>query len=549
MACLIRQRLRDETYLYYSTSYRDPTNGKVKNKRQIIGKIDKKTGQPIYKSECAHLIAELGLNLQKNVPHENNSENMEQPKIFSKSDLLNSTIKSYGSYRLLSEISEKIGLIKILQTVFSDKWQNILTLAFYLVCEDDPVLYCEKWIESTESIVSSGSMASQRISELLAKILPSQINDFYCGWSKYRQENEYLALDITSISSYSNLIENVEWGYNRDGEKLPQINFCLLYGENSGLPIYSLSYSGSLKDVSTLTTTLKQFKMLNNGIVFQIVTDKGFYSKKNINNLLNENSKDFKFVMAVPVNNNLAKNLIEEYTKSISDLKKIDNSIAIGNDVVYGETTKIPWVNEKVTTELYCHIYYNSFNAENARRNLISCVKVLENEANIDPENCKLKKEYQKYLIFKKSKKSNSGYTVQINATVIEKELINSGWLILFSNHITDKETALSIYRNKDVVEKGFLRLKNNLGLYRLRVHSDRNTNSKLFVAFISLIIMSHIHKVMIDHNFYKSMTMKDLIKTVEKLLVVTIKGERIEYPLTKEQKMIFDAFKIEPIL
>jgi hypothetical protein len=57
---------------------------------------------------------------------------------------LNSTIKSYGSYRLLSAISEKIGLSKIMQTVFPDKWQNISILAFYLARKDDPVLYCEK---------------------------------------------------------------------------------------------------------------------------------------------------------------------------------------------------------------------------------------------------------------------------------------------------------------------------------------------------------------------------------------------------------------------
>jgi hypothetical protein len=54
---------------------------------------------------------------------------------------------------------------------------------------------------------------------------------FFSEWGKYRGEKEYLALDITPVSSYSELIDEVEWGYNRDGEKLPQVNLCMLLGE------------------------------------------------------------------------------------------------------------------------------------------------------------------------------------------------------------------------------------------------------------------------------------------------------------------------------
>lgn len=62
----------------------------------------------------------------------------------------------------------------------------------------------------------------------------------------------YIALDITSISSYSQLMKSCEWGYNRDHENLPQINLCMLFGEESMLPVYQTAYTGSLKDVTTL---------------------------------------------------------------------------------------------------------------------------------------------------------------------------------------------------------------------------------------------------------------------------------------------------------
>ena len=95
----------------------------------------------------------------------------------------------------------------------------------------------------------------------------------------------------------------------------------------------------------------------------------------------------------------------------------------------------------------------------------------------------------------------------------------------------------------KDVVEKAFMRMKNCLDLGRLRVQHNDSMQNKVFVGFIALIIMAYIHKVMLSEDLYKSMTMKKMIKTLEKLRVQTINGTRIIYPLTKEQKVIFKAF------
>ena len=77
----------------------------------------------------------------------------------------------------------------------------------------------------------------------------------------------------------------MEWGYNRDHEQLPQINLCLLMGARSRLPIYQTITSGSLKDVSTLKTTLAKMDAVTSGKPLLLVMDKGFFSAKNINDL------------------------------------------------------------------------------------------------------------------------------------------------------------------------------------------------------------------------------------------------------------------------
>ena len=114
------------------------------------------------------------------------------------------------------------------------------------------------------------------------------------------------------------------------------------------------------------------------------------------------------------------------------------------------------------------------------------------------------------------------------------------------SNDISDTKEAIKIYRDKDVVEKGFMRTKNSLGFKRMRVHSEKVMEGKIFVGFIALILNSHIHNIMLKNNLYKKMTMKDLIKNMEKIKTQIIKDRRILFPLTKKQKDIFKFFEIE---
>lgn len=64
--------------------------------------------------------------------------------------------------------------------------------------------------------------------------------------------NEYLAFDITSISSYSTLIKRAKYGKHKEGDSLPQINLALLYGEESMLPVYYRKLPGNITDVKTI---------------------------------------------------------------------------------------------------------------------------------------------------------------------------------------------------------------------------------------------------------------------------------------------------------
>ena len=155
-----------------------------------------------------------------------------------------------------------------------------------------------------------------------------------------------------------------------------------------------------------------------------------------------------------------------------------------------------------------------------------------------NPANPKHNEDVDNYLIVRKSEKSKSGYTVNIRYDAIENQLRLSGWLVIVSNHISDASEAIHIYRSKDVVEKGFLRMKNCLDLGRLRVHSDSHMQNKLFVGFVALIIMAHIHNVMADNNMYEHMTLKKLMKTLEHLGFNTSTTRKSFFRLLRRRKI-----------
>ena len=215
----------------------------------------------------------------------------------------------------------------------------------------------------------------------------------------------------------------------------------------------------------------------------------------------------------------------------------------MGSDVLRGITKRRTW-NPK--HDVYVHVYMNPNVALQARNKLYATAQELISQVKRNPEENLHRPDVKKYLIVRKSDKNDVGYTINIRHDVISDELTTAGWLVILSNHVDSAEDAIHIYRDKDVVEKGFQRMKNCLDLARLRIHSDNAMQNKIFVGFIALIITAHIHRVMSDNRMYTDWTMKKMIKSLERLKVHYIKNDRIVSPLTKEQKGIFKAFNLK---
>lgn len=529
MSYEVIQKVGRHQYIYLAEGYRNE-NGQPRQKRKPIGKIDPVTGEKIYKPE--YLAQIHGNNTQ--------AECLEPEGFFSVDDIRKSSVRSYGAFYLYRKIAERNGMVRALKEALPAYWMEYFTLACYMISVGDPLMYCEDWLKDTESY-PIGSLSSQRISELLLSLPAQEREAFYGSWYAAHDEREYLALDITSESSYSELIEDVEWGYNRDHEQLPQVNLCMMVGETSRLPIHQTIYAGSLKDVRTLVTSLSRFEAATGRRSVTIVMDKGFFSAKNINFLLGDSErKAHNFLISMPFTSAFAKKQVESERK---DIDCVENTIVVNGYPLRAVTKIRAWNKDH---KVYTHIYYSAKKASGIREDLYAKVALLKQKAAAAPEKCLDDEACRKYLIIRKSEKQASGYTVSIRKDVLEKALYTAGWVVLISNDIPDALQAMRVYRDKDVVEKSFLRLKNSIDLGRLRVHSDNAMHGKLFVGFLASILMAEINKTMARYDLYKNYTMKEMLNLLAKLRVQDINGRRILYPVSKEQRIIYEAFEVE---
>lgn len=512
MAFIFKQKIKKHIYFYQIESYWDKNKKQPRQKRIFLGKKDPKTKEIIPPKKIMI------------------------PKSY--------TCKEYGSFYFLNKISEKIELKETLKEIFIDDWEKIITCAFFEICEGKPLYLCNSWLENTYNDFLS-NLPSQRITELLKQLgkdYNSRFKFFKVWGERKRKDNKYIVFDISSISSYSKIIDYVEWGFNRDGERLPQINLGIIFGEPSSLPIFYNIYQGSIKDVSTLENILNIMEDLElKDIIF--VLDKGFYSSYNLKKI---SLKGLKLIIPLPFSTNLAAEIIQRHKDNI--LKPI-NAFRFKDRVLFCVKDEVEIEGER----FYVYLYYDEKMKSEKSERLLK--EIIELESCVKRVDFKKKDGLKKYLseIFNgwerlfNIKEVNGKFEIERGEVRITELLNSFGKMILLYNFAIEKEEVLSFYRRKDKVERLFDNMKNELNLKRLRVHSHEAMEGRLFISFITLILYSYIGKVMKEKDLYKDYTIEEVMYELKKIKVIELAGGRkILSEISKKQKELFKNFDIE---
>ena len=164
------------------------------------------------------------------------------------------------------------------------------------------------------------------------------------------------------------------------------------------------------------------------------------------------------------------------------------------NHSEYRLGTNLPYGKSYETTALgfrmNIHLYYDPEKALRESEALYELLEAQENDLKGMEEPPDKKLHYDKYFYINRSKDGKLGY--RRNYRAVDEALRGCGYFMIAETDFK-KSTAeiLEIYRRRDVVEKSFDNLKNELDMKRMRSHSSETAQGKLFAAFLSLIVQA----------------------------------------------------------
>jgi len=132
-------------------------------------------------------------------------------------------------------------------------------------------------------------------------------------------------------------------------------------------------------------------------------------------------------------------------------------------------------------------------------------------------------------------------------ADIIKSSKRYYGYFVLVANGLSDCFEALKIYRNKDVVEKAFSNIKERLNMRRTLVSSEQSLDGKLFVTFVSLILLSYIKKIMQDNNLFKKNTLKSFVDSFDVIECFRNSGGELRLgEILEKQRQHFALFEVK---
>ena len=522
------------TYVYDSVSYWDKEKRQPRSKRTLIGRLDTATGE---------IVPTDGRGQRRK------QKEIELPAKRGPIPTVRTERLFYGATYLLDQIGSVSGVTEDLKACFPSTYKQLLSIAYYLVLEDqNPLFRFKKW-SMLHRHPYGKDIPSQRSTELFQSITEEAKMQFFRLQGKRRAEKEYWAYDSTSISSRSELLKQVKYGKSKDGDHLPQINLALVFGEESRLPFYYRKIAGNIPDVKTIRELLRELDVLGYEKI-KLVMDRGYYSADNINALYKEH---MKFLCGISTSLSFAKSFIRDIGVKKDHYEYYNSNLELyvfSKTIAWDYEQERPYKGDVIREErrMYLHLYFNPekyaddgkiFNRKmnTLKEELLSGHRIPEHE-----------KDYSRYFEIKDTPKR--GISISVKQDAVDAAHERYGFFVLISNEVKDPVTALSLYRMRDIVEKAFWNVKERLNLRRTMTSSDSALEGKLFVEFVALIYLSYIQKRMEERGLFAHYTMHELLDELDVIECFTEPGKApIQGKVLKKQEQIFRDLGVMPLL
>ena len=514
MSYRIEQKNGNKIYVYEATNHWDPQKKRAQQTRVYLGVKDPRTGEILTPRK----------------------DKWKKTQNF-----------TCGVTYAIEKSTESNHLREILEQEFGpEDGGQIFSLASYCATEGSPMYLYENWAYQTAG-QNSFARSSQSLSVFLHRLGGDEKSRlrFWAKWAQRHGKNRNLVFDLSSISTYSQGMEYAEWGYNRDGEDLPQINVGMIYSDRPGMPLGYKVYPGSVGDVSTMKNLIHHLVHDLKLAYARLILDRGFFSNANIRAL---DAAGFDYIIPVPASLQPAKEIWRETENAFMDESQYFE--------FNGRLMACAQVCREYAGEYRSFMVYLDFDRRRAEtQNMLNKLAMVESRfadqnftSQDEAENFveSVARGMSKMFSYRKTAKR---YVIRRNPENIHRHAGKFGKLILMpKNFGTDRLSVLADYFRRDGVEKFFDTLKNEMDSKRGRVQSQQTFDGRLFVHMIGLIIYGEIqnrirkNKSALKCNF----SFPEIISHLKRLKQIhSSDGTKVLTELTAKQKMIFKLLDI----
>lgn len=450
---------------------------------------------------------------------------------------------SCGPFVVVDSIARKTQLMDVLESVFPEQWEKILDLATYMMMTENNVMQYFEDYGYHHALFNESNFTDSTIGRLFDNMSIKDMDLFIRAWVKMHADKDiYISYDSTNMNCVAGNLELAEYGHAKDNPDLPQVNMSLGYNQTGNKPLFYSLYPGSIIDnteCEKMVERAKYYECENMGFIL----DRGYFSIKNIR-YFERNGYDY--ILMTKGNAGFVQEAVEECQAILRN----GYTNYIEEHELYGMTLEKDLFGTGKTE--YVHVYYDGIQAEKEKIIINGRYKKMDEimEEKVQRKTQR-KEDVKAYEGYYKVRFDDNGYLLAYQRKEKKiKEMVNKvGYFVIVTSKKMDAAEALSIYRDRDAVEKTFRMEKSYLGFDVFRVHDTEKLESKVFISFVALILRNEIYqalKPMYKKN-RKDNTVPKVIREYERLGITKLSDNKyhVRYSLTSRQKKILGAVGI----
>ena len=326
----------------------------------------------------------------------------------------------------------------------------------------------------------------------------SLIQSFFASRLADTAGTALLAYDSTTVSTYSGQISEARYGFNKAHDGLETVKLLTLYSIETRQPVAFAKQPGNQPDVITIENALKQLQVL--GIKkAEIVTDNGYYSEKNLAELLYAH---FDFITLIKLNIKWVKkeldSQLDEFRSTGSACPFDTNTHGISVTLMreFSRTRKYASQKKGLSAgdeetfrrKIYLNLYFNPLRrAEQDTafdKDLFELKRLVEDGTPEEELSENAMEKIRKYLLIRRC---SGKITAAFNEKAIAEAKKYHGYFALVSNCEKDPFECLRKYRQRETIESFFESGKQRADGSRTRVWSSECLMGRMFVQFVAL--------------------------------------------------------------